>query len=123
MWEFDAFLYDNDELLSMALLCFKELGVLERLNINISDLTKLLAVVRQFYIPNAYHNYKHAVDVLQSIFYILTHLTFLHTFSDLEIFSLLLAAYCHDIRHPGCSNQFLVQNIILIFCRAHQVLN
>ena len=82
--------------------------MLDRLKITTSEFLRFLRLVRSLYIHNDYHNYQHAVDVLQSTFFILTTGSFVEKSCDLEVFSLLLASYCHDIRHPGCSNQFLV---------------
>lgn len=74
---------------------------------------------------NPYHNFSHAVDVLQCIYYFLCHIGLL-SFADptiqpnkpqcdkgcilrsIDIFALLIAAIGHDTGHPGVNNAFLV---------------
>lgn len=74
-----------------------------------------------------YHNFRHAVDVLQSVFYILITIGALPTygFSDtntsaskspvaslitpFDALTLLIAAIGHDVGHPGVNNVFLVK--------------
>lgn len=62
------------------------------------------------YQNNPYHNAVHAADVVQCVFYFLTHglYPFLGTTAYLDAFALILAAVCHDVGHPGMNNAFLV---------------
>ncbi|KAJ1453197.1 hypothetical protein M885DRAFT_555206 [Pelagophyceae sp. CCMP2097] len=63
---------------------------------------------------NAYHNLRHAVDVLQTSAAFLFTLqcdgsdTLAASLPPLETLALLLAALCHDLDHPGVTNAFLV---------------
>ena len=67
-----------------------------------------LARVEGGYRDNAYHNFRHAVDVTHTVYrYIVlteprTHVT------PVEKFSLMIAALSHDLDHPGVNNAFLV---------------
>ncbi|QGA20623.1 hypothetical protein EYB26_008329 [Talaromyces marneffei] len=74
-----------------------------------------------------YHNFRHAVDVLQSVFYILIRIGALPTYdnsntnsspskspvasliSPFDALTLLIAAIGHDVGHPGVNNVFLVK--------------
>ncbi|KAG0748603.1 hypothetical protein G6F57_004231 [Rhizopus arrhizus] len=74
---------------------------------------------------NPYHNFFHAVDVLQCIYYFLCQINLL-PFADhstikkpkddkrhcilrsIDIFALLIAAIGHDTGHPGVNNAFLI---------------
>lgn len=76
-----------------------------------------------------YHNFRHAVDVLQSVFYILIQIRALPTYntsnaesagsspkspiasliSPFDALTLLIAAIGHDVGHPGVNNVFLVK--------------
>ncbi|CAH7671616.1 hypothetical protein BY996DRAFT_4593891 [Phakopsora pachyrhizi] len=85
---------------------------------------------------NAYHNFRHAVDVVQAVYTILSHEGVVpsldwvirketegdesmnwhrqpigrlgHALDDMTIWALLLAAAGHDVGHPGLSNAFMV---------------
>lgn len=72
---------------------------------------------------NPYHNFAHAIDVLQCIYFFLCQMGLLpfadgspllsnpksyHILRPKDIFALLIAAIGHDIAHPGVNNAFLV---------------
>ena len=76
-----------------------------------------------------YHNFRHAVDVLQSVFYFLVTVGILPPYPNgskpkpqsqnkspvaqllgpFEAFTLLVSAIGHDVGHPGVNNMFLVK--------------
>ena len=76
-----------------------------------------------------YHNFRHAVDVLQSVFFFLLQIGILPPYpvgseppphsqdkspiaqllSSFEALTLLIAAIGHDVGHPGVNNMFLVK--------------
>ncbi|KIV89109.1 hypothetical protein, variant [Exophiala mesophila] len=76
-----------------------------------------------------YHNFRHAVDVLQSVFYFLVQIGILPPYPSgsepppyanqkspiarllgpFEALTLLIAAIGHDVGHPGVNNMFLVK--------------
>eukprot|EP00580_Thalassiosira_gravida_P000683 CAMPEP_0201622652 /NCGR_PEP_ID=MMETSP0492-20130828/47512_1 /ASSEMBLY_ACC=CAM_ASM_000837 /TAXON_ID=420259 /ORGANISM="Thalassiosira gravida, Strain GMp14c1" /LENGTH=321 /DNA_ID=CAMNT_0048092241 /DNA_START=81 /DNA_END=1046 /DNA_ORIENTATION=+ len=59
---------------------------------------------------NPYHNGIHASDVMQTTFALLQMGGDKFSSSPLELFSLLLAAACHDMGHPGRNNSFEVNS-------------
>ncbi|CAB9531509.1 affinity cAMP-specific and IBMX-insensitive 3',5'-cyclic phosphodiesterase [Seminavis robusta] len=77
------------------------------LKIPLHTLCDYLRVIQEDYISvNPYHNETHAADVVQSLHALLQMSgEELHA-SNLEIFSILLAAVVHDVQHPGSSNAF-----------------
>ncbi len=80
------------------------------------------------YSNNPYHNFRHAVDVLQATFHFLTCIGIIpplqpsisspspkpeiHPIASLlrpiDAFTLCIVALGHDVGHPGVNNQFLV---------------
>jgi hypothetical protein len=71
---------------------------------------KVLVAVKQGYKNNPYHNWRHAFDVVQATFVFIVQFGVKQMiFSPIEKFSLLIAALCHDIGHPGHNNDFLVK--------------
>ena len=55
-----------------------------------------------------YHNYFHALDVMQTCFVFVESLEASAYVTELESFGLVIAALCHDLDHPGLTNQYQV---------------
>ncbi|KAJ1467604.1 hypothetical protein T484DRAFT_1858293 [Baffinella frigidus] len=58
---------------------------------------------------NPYHNFFHAIDVLQTTIALATATGVMARLDSWERFALLSAAFCHDMDHAGVSKQFLSQ--------------
>lgn len=65
--------------------------------------------VRFSYLDNPYHNYKHACDVVATVFRFFMCLRCVEWMRDNDMYALLVAALCHDIGHPGRTTPFLVE--------------
>lgn len=57
-----------------------------------------------------YHQFMHAVDVLQFLASLLTNTEALLLLTPVEKYALVIAALCHDIGHFGKTNDFLQKN-------------
>ena len=129
-WEFDALALTSEDARAYVLLMFGSLGLLRseedagayRAKLasvdaetaaaegfcSVDRAWHFLARVEGGYRDNAYHNFRHAVDVTHTVYrYIVlteprTHVT------PVEKFSLMIAALSHDLDHPGVNNAFLV---------------
>jgi 3',5'-cyclic-nucleotide phosphodiesterase len=133
-WGFIAHELSCDESTVCAFLIFKHafesLPENSPLVIDNNALLGFLFSVRDSYRGgNAFHNFRHAVDVLQGTFYLLIRLGSLPPFkgytteiqgvrspdilpkdsllSPEQVLSLLLASIGHDVGHPGLTNDFL----------------
>jgi len=53
-----------------------------------------------------FHNFFHAFNVTQTLYFFLTTCNAKHLLGPLEMFSLLIATLCHDADHPGLNNTF-----------------
>ncbi|GBC09025.1 hypothetical protein RclHR1_08560001 [Rhizophagus clarus] len=133
-WEFDSHKLSEDDLMRCVVIIFEhamELDELRELNISTDALHRFLLAIRQAYHDsNPYHNFTHAVDVLQAIFFFLCEMNLLPSLfsgykrqskssglqrpNDLlrssDVFALLLASIGHDVGHPGVNNDFLIQS-------------
>lgn len=96
-------------------------------------LTFVFDVCNSYHQENPYHNFRHAVDVLQSTYYFLCKIGVIDPFFDsdptlqqpdnapglqillrpLDVFAILLASLGHDIGHPGVTNTFMVRMTLL----------
>ncbi|RLN59587.1 hypothetical protein BBJ29_003669 [Phytophthora kernoviae] len=69
-----------------------------------------LSHVASHYRPNAFHNIQHAFQVTHATYCLLRRSGVAHSyFARVEIFSILVAALCHDLDHPGNTNDFEVK--------------
>jgi hypothetical protein len=73
---------------------------------------RFLAALEQHYRPNPYHNSTHAADVTQAAACILQSVCqcLPGGLTQLEVFSVIVAAAVHDLAHPGVNNDFLVNS-------------
>ncbi|KAI0909809.1 hypothetical protein F4823DRAFT_407599 [Ustulina deusta] len=130
-WHFCAPCFDDDSLLIAATLMFKHalaMPELEKWRLPTDQLTTFLVACRAAYnqfVP--YHNFRHAVDVLQATFDFLIHIGTIPPYPStphsssvtptspitsllkpFEALTLLVSAIGHDVGHPGVNNGFLV---------------
>jgi len=81
---------------------FKELNLID--NNNIIGLM-FIPEVYKLYHNNPYNNFKHAFVVFRNSYLIYRKIKHQIELTKLELFSLLIAALCHDIDHPGITNK------------------
>ncbi|KAK8114080.1 uncharacterized protein PG998_001430 [Apiospora kogelbergensis] len=131
-WHFCAHDFSDDQLLVAASLMFRHafsMPELEKWRLPTDQLTTFLVACRAAYntfVP--YHNFRHAVDVLQATFNFLVHVGALPPYplqsgadvtptpksplaallKPFEALTLLISAIGHDVGHPGVNNGFLV---------------
>ena len=103
--------YENKKILSYAVYEIFLINIdFKKININCENMKKFIFHVSHHYYNNPYHNFKHAVNVLQFIHLLINKIDIRKHFSDFEIFGLLIAALVHDIGHPGHTNLFEINN-------------
>ncbi|KAG7276015.1 hypothetical protein CRUP_004412, partial [Coryphaenoides rupestris] len=96
-FHFNDFSLDNDAMITASLRMFLELGVV---------LCRWLLTVRKNYRTVAYHNWRHAFNVSQCMFVMITTAGFQEVLSDAEILALMVGCMCHDLDHRGTNNAF-----------------
>jgi len=131
-WHFCAHDFSDDDLVVGASLMFQHaftVPELEQWRISTDQLTAFLVACRAAYnvfVP--YHNFRHAIDVLQATFNFLVRIGTLPPFlpehdagtiageksplssllKPFEALTLLVSAIGHDVGHPGVNNGFLI---------------
>lgn len=123
-WDFYAHKLSVNQLLLVSFLIFKhafqQLPEKHPLILDDISLLRLLLVLRDSYrSTNPYHNFRHAVDVLQATFHFLLKLKCLPLkdstmeekglLNPVETLTILIVAIGHDVSHPGVTNMFLVK--------------
>ncbi|KAL0141598.1 high affinity camp protein [Mucor lusitanicus] len=133
-WDFSPFGLNQQELIHCVYLIFEQvltLPELKHLDIKTAQLYDfIIDLASVYHDENPYHNFAHAVDVLQCLFFMLCELSVLpftkkHKSNssssklnrkpqDLlrpkDVFALLIAAIGHDAAHPGVNNMFLINS-------------
>ena len=85
---------------------FLDFGLVEQFQIPYKVLCRWILSVKKNYRPVKYHNWRHALNVCQTMFTILKTGKMDRFMNDLEIFGLLVACLCHDLDHRGTNNAF-----------------
>lgn len=70
-------------------------------------LVSFVHAVEKQYLPNVFHNFSHASDVLHASARLMRLIGSEAFLTELEQFSILIAATGHDVGHPGVNNGFL----------------
>jgi hypothetical protein len=84
---------------------------LAKANVNPKVLAKCMQrAEREYKMENPYHNFYHDIDICHTLHRMLLDCHTDHFISELEQFSLLLAAVFHDIAHPGTNNPYLIDS-------------
>ncbi|CAO0789974.1 unnamed protein product [Mucor circinelloides] len=68
-------------------------------------------VCNSYHNSNPYHNFRHAVDVMQSTWYFLNSISsesMSLLLRPIDVLALLMAAIGHDVGHPGVNNGFMI---------------
>lgn len=108
-WDFDVWSYAENQLLPLIEEMFDDFGLLEKFSVPRQKLRNYLLEVSAHYSKkNPYHNFRHAFDVLQTTYCILTTGNAAAQLSYLEIYAILFAALVHDLGHPGLNNNYQV---------------
>lgn len=69
-------------------------------------LCRWILSVKKNYRPVKYHNWRHALNVTQTMFAMMKTGKMERFMTDLEILGLLVACLCHDLDHRGTNNSF-----------------
>ncbi|KAI9486281.1 MAG: hypothetical protein EXX96DRAFT_548412 [Benjaminiella poitrasii] len=136
-WDFSPLDLSHEELIYAAVIMISQVLKLPQVTANFTEeqlysfITDLSTI---YHDENPYHNFAHAVDVLQCIYYFLCQMDLIPFAAKLEeeqqqrslpqksilsacyqyilrpidIFSILIAAIGHDTAHPGVNNAFLI---------------
>jgi hypothetical protein len=109
VWAFDPFSVREDAVAPTVLSILYREGLVGDLALPPRRVCAFVEAARLRYWPNPFHNHFHGLHVCQAASMLL-HATGAGepaVLPRLEVFALLLAAFCHDVDHPGVNNAFL----------------
>ena len=108
-WDYTCLGEDRQSLAHLIMYIFKEL--LSELDVDPTLFRHFVDTVLLNYPENPYHNIFHAVDVLHCVYYPTSiapsAAQLRHLLSPTHMFSIYVAALCHDLGHPAFGNQFI----------------
>lgn len=105
-FDFDVFLFTVNDLSEMVVHMFYAFDLPATMGITQIQIETFVAAVAQNYNSNnCYHNYYHAANVFhKTVMIVLREPKLMEFMTRADLFSLLIAALCHDINHPGLNN-------------------
>ncbi|KIK96208.1 hypothetical protein PAXRUDRAFT_138985 [Paxillus rubicundulus Ve08.2h10] len=136
-WHFEPYKLPDDEVLFCVQIIFESLFQIENMQkdtgVSLSDISMFLKHLRHLYCgQNSYHNFQHALDVLQASQAFLCAAgvvppasilckdtgawkrkkrggedPLVFSLDNMDLFALFIAAIGHDVGHPGLTNMFM----------------
>ena len=100
--------YSDDQLLHCCFHMLDSLDLIAAFSLSLSTLQRFLLGVRSKYRANPYHNFYHAVSVMQFAYFSVCKTELHEALPKLDQLALLVGCLCHDIDHPGTNNAFQV---------------
>ncbi|XP_049880537.1 cGMP-specific 3',5'-cyclic phosphodiesterase-like isoform X2 [Pectinophora gossypiella] len=105
-FQFHDFDLSDEDTCRATLRMFLQCNLVEKFHIPYDVLCRWILSVKKNYRPVKYHNWRHALNVAQTMFAMLKTGKMERFMNDLEILGLLVACLCHDLDHRGTNNAF-----------------
>ncbi|KAJ0400670.1 hypothetical protein P43SY_005443 [Pythium insidiosum] len=109
-WDLDTLAMSSADIIVAVGVLFRAYGFLETFRIPGEKFAAFATNVANYYRSNPFHNFQHAFHVLLTM-HVMLRCECRKYFSGVEIFSMLLAALCHDVDHPGNTNDFELKTL------------
>ena len=107
--DFFAVDWNGIGLFKIAFFVFSSFGLLEKFKITNELFFTFLYKLRSCYNEPPYHNWIHAIDVLQYVSYQVRLTNADQILTQLELLAVCVAALCHDAGHEGYNNIFNIK--------------
>ncbi|CAM1317755.1 Uncharacterised protein g6831 [Pycnogonum litorale] len=105
-FSFSDFKLTDDQTCHASIRMFLEWDFVNKFQIPYEVLCRWTLSVRRNYRPVTYHNWRHALNVAQTMFAMITTGGMSKYLTNLEAFALMVACLCHDLDHRGTNNTF-----------------
>ncbi|CAB0044257.1 unnamed protein product [Trichogramma brassicae] len=105
-FNFIDFDLSDEDTCRACLRMFQTCDLIDRFHIPYDVLCRWILSVKKNYRPVKYHNWRHALNVAQTMFAMLKTGKMEQFMTDIEILGLLVACLCHDLDHRGTNNAF-----------------
>lgn len=98
--------FDNDNLFEIVVCLFYQIIKKNQLDIEFETFVKFIYKIRTLYNDVPYHNWRHACDASQFVYFALSLKPIEQFIQPIDYFALMTSAICHDVGHNGRSNDF-----------------
>jgi high affinity cGMP-specific 3',5'-cyclic phosphodiesterase 9 len=105
---FNNWEYEDNELVSLVMHMYNELGIPEHFQIDLQTLYNFVSKVRDNYNNNPFHCFKHGFCVFQMAFSLIHATGLVKDLTMLERLTLMTACLGHDLDHPGYNNAYQI---------------
>nr|CAD7423736.1 unnamed protein product [Timema monikensis] len=105
-FKFVDFDLSDDDTCRATVRMFLQCNLVKQFHIPYDVLCRWVLSVKKNYRPVKYHNWRHALNVAQTMFAMLKTGKMERFMTDLEVLGLLVACLCHDLDHRGTNNAF-----------------
>ncbi|XP_065655313.1 high affinity cGMP-specific 3',5'-cyclic phosphodiesterase 9A isoform X3 [Hydra vulgaris] len=105
---FDNWQWEDAEMMFLVQQMFLDLGLVETFHIDMSTLQQFIFAVYKHYNLVPYHNFRHCFCVTQMMYGMICLSEVQHMIPPYEVLILIVAAFCHDLDHPGHNNSYQV---------------
>lgn len=112
-WALDILQQSSSQCVGIIVKIFQKHELDKKFNFKLDTLNSFIVAVFDLYHPNPFHNIYHGVHVLHVCYTMLSCETSINA-SPLQIFSLFIAALCHDLDHPGNNNDFEIKRMSIL---------
>lgn len=114
-WDFYAPDYTHMECVHIAHSIFSRFNLFSILDIDEIAFCRFLLALKYNYHPNPYHNFHHAIDVLQCCYYLIHgSIMWRRILRPMDIFAIFIAALGHDVGHPSFNNAYWTESDSLL---------
>lgn len=111
-FDFDSLNLDEYFILkNIAGYIFKKFLINSSLEINKEQLTNFISLVCENYNRNYFHNFQHAINILQMTYNLLIESKLIGKLKPVIVLACLIAAISHDVDHPGNTNSYEVNSL------------
>lgn len=97
-----------EELVLFVVDVYKALGLAKRFKIDEPTLVNFVSAVQKRYHDHPFHNFRHGFSVMQTAYILVRDSELGNVLTELDTLALITSALCHDIDHPGVSNDHLI---------------
>jgi cGMP-specific 3',5'-cyclic phosphodiesterase len=105
-YKFNDTLFGDSTTLKIVLRMFMDFDLMNKFSIPHNVVCRWALSVKKNYRPVKYHNWRHALNVCQTMFTVLKTGKMERFMEDMEVFGLLVACLCHDLDHRGTNNSY-----------------